>query len=205
MSESILDIVAQYASPGTSVKLTLLTQEKVLGRIESIKSTVVVIQQANGNIRLIKSENLIDFEIISSDSESKGNFSSEVESVESQQENIAKETTQPQTDISVEKTTKEQIIKPNNNIILFKRDIILKDIDPIFDIGDITNGEKQDLNKIKNKYDYAIKIHELGRIRQAIPELEEIAANANNHAIHLLCGQFAKLMGDRKKAEKYYQ
>ena len=203
MSETILEIVAQYASAGNSVKLTLLSQEKVSGKIESINNSLVVVRQKNGNIRIVKSDNLIDFEILSTgnlpENNENNNLDTKIEKGESHQENIVKENIMP------EDAKTNSIIKPNPNIILFKRAINLKEIAPDFKFDNISHDEMQEINKIKNKYDYALKIHELSRIRQAIPELEVIASNANNHKIYLLCGQFAKLMDDKNKAEKYFQ
>lgn len=211
MSETILDIVAQYASIGSSVQLTLLNQEKMKGTIGSINSDVVVIQQDNGNIRLIKSENIVDFEIISETKKIEPNEipATKDENTESQKDSTKEETIEKHIEtgdkIAEKKQTEKNKISPDPNILLFKTDINIREIKPAFQFNDITDGERQELNRIKNKYDYAMKIHELSRIRPIIPEIEEIAVNANNHKIYLLCGQFAKFINDEIKAKKYFE
>jgi len=211
LSDTILDIVAQYASIGSSVQLTLSNQEKISGAIESIHSTIVVIRQTNGNIRLIKSNNLADFEILSEKYIENEKFAQPtIAAPKKKSENIVgelKTTENKKTNtINEEKVVDGKIENKNIlNIALFKRNVHLEVVSPDFQIEDLSKDEKNEINRIKNKYEYALKIHEMSRIRQVIPELEEIAANAKHHKIYLLCGLFAELMDEHKKAEKFFQ
>jgi len=209
MSKTILDIVAQYASPGSSIQLTLLSQEKITGKIESINSAVLVIRQENGNIRLLKPDNIVDFEIISKlkkleEKQNNDHVFKKKDQI-SQIDKIIEAPKEPEKNMLVKASTENKQTRINPYTVLFKRNVHLQAVKPDFKFDNITDGDRQELNRIKNKYDYAVKIHELGRIRQTIPELEEIAVNANNHKVYLLCGLFAKLMNDGKKAERYFQ
>ena len=207
MSESILDVVSEYATEGSFVQLTLLSKEKISGVVKSITGSVIVIGQENGNIRIIKSENLFDFEIVTDRNlDSQKGFHKESKEVEKEGTEAAEVRTQ-NNEVKVENESKENE-KGREDVItetVFRRDFHLQEITPDFKIENLSIEERQELNRIKSKYEYALKIQELNRIRQLIPEVEEIAANIGHHKVYLIAGLLSRMMKEVGKAEKYFQ
>lgn len=209
MSDTILDFVSKYATVGSMIHLNLLSQERISGVIESINSELIVIKQTTGNIRLIKSSQIADFEILSTNNKT----SSIID--QNNEETPKKEINEFNLEENNETFHSKAVFVSNNrieneklfNIAIssFKRNIHIEEVLPDFQIESLDAGEKQEINRIKNKYEYAIKVHEMSRVRQIIPEIEEIAANTKHHKIYLLCGLFAKIMNDHKKAENYFK
>lgn len=77
---------------------------------------------------------------------------------------------------------------------------------PSFSLPKLSRGIQQDLNRWKNRYDYAEKVHEPARVSQDVPRIAELAETLQEPSLFFLAGFLANYSGlGISRAKTYFQ
>ena len=78
--------------------------------------------------------------------------------------------------------------------------------EPSFDLPILERTMRQDVNRWRDKYNYAMKVREPARMTQLVAEVAELAETLNDGAAYCLAGSFAFMSGlGIPRARQYYE
>lgn len=78
--------------------------------------------------------------------------------------------------------------------------------EPSFELPILERGMRQDVNRWRDKYTYAMKVKEPGRLTQLVAEVAELGETLNDPAAYCLAGSFAQLSGiGLARVRQYYE
>jgi len=66
---------------------------------------------------------------------------------------------------------------------------------PSFDISELGAGVRKEIDRWRNRYQYAEKVREPARMAQDVPHVAELAESLNNPDLFFLAGSFAHISG----------
>lgn len=90
--------------------------------------------------------------------------------------------------------------------LLFAGEPYLAHPEPSFDLPILERSMRQDVNRWRDKYAYAMKVKEPGRLTQLVGEVAELAETLNDPAAYCLAGSFAHLSGiGLARVRQYYE
>ena len=90
--------------------------------------------------------------------------------------------------------------------LLFAGDPVLPYPAPSFDIPNLTAGVRKEIDRWRNRYEYAQKVREPARMAQDVAHVAELAESLSNPAIYFLAGSFALTSGlGSGRARQYFE
>lgn len=90
---------------------------------------------------------------------------------------------------------------PDTSFALFSGTIVSPAFEPEFLIAGLNKDDYFELVRWKNRYDYALKIHELSRIRDDVPAITRFAESLKHPEVLTLAGVLALKIGDTVRAK----
>lgn len=216
MSE-IVNLIEKYIKQGQNISITLNDGSVREGVLEEINDSGIVIK-SNGKIQFVRSSKIEEFQepesnhVFAEDgndrkpSEQKQNIPNKINEKTPESFEVQSESDQKR---QVESST--QLVSQNKNTIssfaftAFQTapNIPLPPAD--FRIKDLLKEDHEDLSKIKNKYEYAIKIKELNRINDLLPEVQRLAQRLRNGSVFYLSGILAFEIRKYAQAKEEFQ
>jgi tetratricopeptide (TPR) repeat protein len=76
---------------------------------------------------------------------------------------------------------------------------------PQFSLEALGQGDQSDLIRWKNRYEYAVKVHEIERVRDDVPAMGRLAASSKNSALFVTAGILAQEVKDFERAKQFFR